>query len=245
MSVIVPVFNEKDTILEVIRDIQGVSLPEGIEKEIIIIDDGSHDGTKELLKTLENQDNIRVFYHSPNRGKTYAVKFGLEQMTGDVAVIQDADLEYSPRYYPHLLEPILKGEAQIVYGSRFLGRVENMGMINRIANGISNWTMNKLYGTLITDFHTCLKVFRREVLGEISIVSERFSFDTEITAKLLKKKFQIKEIPIEYKARSRSQGKKITWLTALQAYGVLWRVYFTKDSKFLGEKQCAGGLHEH
>jgi hypothetical protein len=138
-------------------------------------------------------------------------------------------LEYSPHYYPCLLEPVLKGDAQIVYGSRFMGLIKGMTAVNRFANAVSNWTINALYGTSITDFHTCLKLFKRQVLNDITIESNKFSFDTEITAKLLKKGFQIKEVPIQYKARLRSEGKKITWGTALQSYGVLWRVYFTKD----------------
>ena len=227
ISIIVPVFNERDTVLRVIRDIKDVSLQEGIEKEIIIVDDGSSDGTREVLRELENHSSIRLFYHSKNRGKTFAIKFGFEQMTGDVVVIQDADLEYSPYYYPRLLDPILKGDAEIVYGSRFLGSIKNMTIINRFANIVSNWTINRLYGVTMTDFHTCLKVFKREILDEVNIVSKRFSFDTEITAKLLKKGFKIKEIPIEYQARYK--GKKITWLTALEAYGVLWKTYFLKD----------------
>lgn len=229
LSIIIPVFNERDTVLRVVEEIQDVLLQEGIEKELIVVNDGSSDGTHDVLKKLGGQNNVRVFHHSENRGKTFAVKFGFEQMTGDVVIIQDADLEYSPKDYPCLLEPILKGDAEIVYGSRFLGSIKNMAPINRFANTISNWTINILYGTSMTDFHTCFKLFRREVLDEISIVSQKFSFDTEVTAKLLKKGFRIKEIPIEYKARSRSQGKKITWGTALEAYGVLWKVYFTKD----------------
>ena len=228
LSIIIPVFNEEDTIGQVIRDIQDVSLQGGIEKELIVVDDGSSDGTQDVLKGLDNQNNIRIFYHFQNRGKTFAVKFGLQQMTGDVVVIQDADLEYSPQNYPRLLDPILKGDAQIVYGSRFLGSIKNMTIINRFANTISNWTINRLYGSSMTDFHTCLKLFKREVLDEVSIESQKFSFDTEITAKLLKKGFKIKEIPIEYQARS--EGKKITWLTALEAYGVLWKIYFSKGS---------------
>lgn len=230
LSIVVPVFNEKDTVLQVIQAIQNVSLQEGIAKEIIVVNDGSSDGTQDALTKLSGQGNVRIFHHSENRGKTFAVKFGLEQMTGDAVVIQDADLEYSPSDYPRLLEPILRGEAQIVYGSRFMGTIKDMAFINRFANTISNLTINGLYGTSITDFHTCLKLFNREVLKEIDIVSQKFSFDTEVTAKLLKKGFKIKEIPIQYKARSRSEGKKITWSTALESYGVLWKVYFTKDS---------------
>lgn len=228
LSIIIPVFNEKDTIGQVIRDVRDVPLPEGIEKELIIVDDGSSDGTQDVLQRLSDQNNVRIFYHSQNRGKTFAVKFGFQHMTGDVVVIQDADLEYSPQNYPRLLDPILKGDAQIVYGSRFLGSIKNMTVINRLANTISNWTINRLFEASMTDFHTCLKFFKREILDEVSIDSKKFSFDTEITAKLLKKRFKIREIPIEYQARS--EGKKITWLTALEAYGVLWKIYFSKDS---------------
>ena len=230
LSIIIPVFNEKNTIEQVIRDVRSVPLQGGIEKELIVVDDGSSDGTRDVLKSLYNQNDIRVFCHPKNQGKTFAVKFGFEKMTGDVVVIQDADLEYSPQDYPRLLDPILSGDAEVVYGSRFLGSIKDMAIINRIANIISNWTINRLYGSSMTDFHTCLKLFKREVLDDIHIDSQKFSFDTEITAKLLAKGFQIKEIPITYKARLRSQGKKITWLTALEAYGILWKVYFEKDA---------------
>jgi hypothetical protein len=127
-----------------------------------------------------------------------------------------------------LLKPLLDGEADVVYGSRFLGSIKNMAPVNRLANNISNWTINWMYKASITDFHTCLKLFKREVLHDVSIDSQNFSFDTEVTAKLLAKGCCIKEIPIDYRARSDKEGKKITWLTALEAYGILWKVYFRK-----------------
>ncbi|MCK5082192.1 MAG: glycosyltransferase family 2 protein [Candidatus Omnitrophica bacterium] len=229
LSIIIPVFNEKDTVAQVIQDIYDIPLQNNIEKELIVVDDGSSDGTRDVLAKLDNRNNTRIFYHSKNQGKTFSVKFGFKQMTGDVVVIQDADLEYSPKNYPRLLDPILNEEAEVVYGSRFLGSIKNMTAVNRTANIISNWTINRLYGSSITDLHTCLKVFKKEVLNGISINSQRFSFDTEITAKLLAKGVRIREIPIAYEARLRLQGKKITWLTALESYKILWRIYFKKD----------------
>jgi len=229
LSIIVPVYNEKNTILELIDKVLLAQLPTGLSKEIIIVNDGSSDGTKEKLDQIKPSPEIKI-YHSPkNLGKTHAVTFGLQQSTGDIIIIQDADLEYSPRYYSYLIEPILNKKTQIVYGSRFIGRIKKMALINRMANCISNFTINLLFGTKITDFHTCYKMFTRDALKNISITSQNFSFDTEITAKFLKNGFSIMELPIEYTARSRKEGKKINWHLALETYGVLFKVRFENN----------------
>ena len=220
LSIIVPVYNEEKTILAIIKNIESVSLPQNMTKEIIIVDDGSTDTTKEKLKELTNP-LIKIFTQLKNEGKTAAVKLGIEKSTGDIILIQDADLEYSPTSYPQLLEPILNNKASAVYGSRFLGSIENMEWINRLANRISNITINFLYRTHLTDIHTCFKVFKKEVIKNIKIESRHFSFDAEITAKLLNKGYNIIEVPIPYTARSRKSGKKINWFTATEGYFVL------------------------
>ena len=220
LSIIVPVYNEERTVLAILKNIEAVSLPHNITKEIIVIDDGSTDTTKEKLKELTNP-SIKIFSHPNNQGKTAAVKLGIEKSTGDIILIQDADLEYSPTSYPELLEPILNNKASVVYGSRFQGNIENMELINRLANRISNITVNFLYHTRLTDIHTCFKVFKKEVIKNIKIESRHFSFDAEITAKLLNKGYNIIEVPIPYTARSRKSGKKINWFTATEGYFVL------------------------
>jgi glycosyltransferase involved in cell wall biosynthesis len=228
LSVIVPVYNEKNTVLELLDKVRAVQLPPGLKKEIIVVNDGSSDGTKEILERIMPSSGIKIFHSPKNQGKTDAVNFGMQRSTGDILIVQDADLEYSPEYYSYLVQPILNKESQIVYGSRFMGKIKGMTFINRSANCISNLTINLLFGAKMTDFHTCYKMFTRDTLKNINITSQNFSFDTEITAKFLKNGFTILEMPIEYTARSKKEGKKINWGTALEAYGVLFKVKFSK-----------------
>ena len=169
---------------------------------------------------------IKVF-HQINAGKTAALMNGIKHAIGDIILIQDADMEYDPAQYPQLLEPILSGQTQVVYGSRFLGTIEDMEPINRFANIVSNRTFSLLWGTRITDINTCYKVFARDAIAGIEITSSHFAFETEMTVKLLKKGIGIKEIPILYKARSRQQGKKIKWGTALQMYWPIIKYRFS------------------
>lgn len=219
LSIIVPVYNEAKTILEIIEKIQNVNLQAGVSKEIIIVNDGSTDGTTEKLRSLESSHpGIMILSQTPNQGKTAAVKFGIAKASGDFILIQDADMEYDPQHYPLLLEPLLRGWADVVYGSRFKGHIRGMTLINRIANEISNKTINILYGTHLTDLHTCFKVFKNHVLKRIEIVSENFTFDTEISVKLLASGYSIYEVPIDYTARKHSEGKKISWGTAVASY---------------------------
>ena len=229
LSIIIPVYNEKNTILSVIEQIKAVKLPQNIEKEILAVDDGSTDGTSELLKQFVHDPLVRALSYGENRGKSGAVKYGIEHSTGDLILIQDADLEYSPDQYPRLLEPILSGRSSIVYGSRFMGTIKDMKWINRISNKITNFTINLLYGSHLTDFLTCHKVFKRDVIKDLIITSRKFSLETELTTKFLKRGYKILEVPIEYKARKRSEGKKITWGTALELYWVLLKSRFVKD----------------
>ena len=229
LSIIIPVYNEKSTILSIIEKIKAVNLPTGIEKEIVVVDDGSTDGTKELLGKFTGEAIVKILSYGANQGKTFAVKYGIEHSSGELIIIQDADLEYSPDQYPRLLGPILSSGAAIVYGSRFMGTVKGMTAVNRLANRMTNLTVNLLYGTRLTDVNTCFKMFKRILLKDITITSQKFSFDIEITVKFLKKGYKIHEVPIDYCARSRSEGKKITWGAALQSYGVLIKSKFVKD----------------
>ncbi|MDO8580985.1 MAG: glycosyltransferase family 2 protein [Candidatus Omnitrophota bacterium] len=228
LSIIIPVYNEEATIATIIERVLAVPFPAGFTKELVIVNDGSNDGTQEKLKAFSLNPQCRIFSLDKNQGKTAAVKLGLAQAAGDYIVMQDADLEYDPSYYPSLLEPILQGKADVVYGSRFQGTIQHMTFINRAANTISNLTINLLFHTRITDFHTCLKMFKRQALQGIDITSHHFSFDTEITVKLLKKGYTIHEVPIQYKARSREEGKKINWRTAIESYFVLLKLALFK-----------------
>jgi len=218
LSIIIPVYNEKDTIVDLVKDVLAVQLPFEIEKEILIVDDGSDDGTGEILKNLEKNNMIRIFFEEENRGKAEAVKIGLQKARGDILLIQDADLEYSPEHYPALLKPILSGQTTVVYGSRFKGNIQNMTWINRMANCFSNWTMNILFKTKLSDIQTCFKVFKKEVIEGMVFTAKNFSFDTEITIKIIKRGYTIIEVPIEYVARKKSEGKKIKWGHAIENY---------------------------
>jgi len=218
LSIIIPLYNEEKTIGELIKKIRDVELPLGISKEIIIVDDGSIDTTYKILKKYNNDSMVKIYRKEKNTGKASAVKAGIENSEGDIILIQDADLEYSPDNYQALLGPIIKDKACVVYGSRFKGKIKKMALMNRIANIISNITLNLLYGAKISDVNTGHKIFKREVFDRIQLMSENFMFETEITAKLLNLGYQIYEVPINYIARSKKDGKKITWLKALQMY---------------------------
>lgn len=218
LAIIIPVYNEAPLVGKVIEKVKCARLPENVLKQIIIVDDGSTDGTAQILRRYEASPEIEIYLNDKNRGKTDAVKFGLAKSNGDIILIQDADLEYSPDDYNILLEPFIRYGASVVYGSRFKGVIGGMPLLNRIANLISNLTLRLLFNSGLSDVHTCYKLFRREALDDIEIRSRNFTFDTEITAKLLKKGFPIFEVPIHYTARSRREGKKISYLEALQVW---------------------------
>ncbi len=226
LSVIIPAYNEELFIAAIIEKVQSVVLPQGLAKEIVIVNDGSQDKTKEILGGLSGLPGILVI-HQKNQGKTGALLTGMRAATGDILLIQDADLEYNPQEYPQLLAPILSGQTQVVYGSRFMGEIKDMQPINRWANTISNWTVNLLYGVRMTDINTCYKVFTRAAFDGIIIKGSHFALDTEATVKFLKKGLTIKEVPIGYEARSKAQGKKIRWSTALVMFWMIIKHRFT------------------
>jgi glycosyltransferase involved in cell wall biosynthesis len=224
LSIIVPVYNERATVAAVLTRIREAALP-GIDREIILVDDGSTDGTREWLVSAE-AGGVRAIFHPENRGKGAAVRSGLEQASGDFVVIQDADLEYDPRDYPSLLAPVLAG-APVVYGSRFLGGAERrMSPLTSAANRLLTAVTRLLYGIRLTDMETCYKLWRAEVLRGVPLRSSGFDIEPEITAKLAKRGVPILEVPIRYHGRSRAEGKKIGWQDGIMALWVLVKFRF-------------------
>jgi len=223
LSIIIPVFNEYETICELIRRVDAVQL----DKEIIIVDDGSTDGSRDLLNKYEGRDGIKVVYQSKNMGKGRSLRTGFEKAEGEIIIIQDADLEYNPKDYPILLEPILDGRADVVYGSRFLGGPHRVLFFwhylgNRFLTTLSNMFTN----INLTDMETGYKVFRRSVLDSISLRCNRFGFEPEFTAKIARNKFIIYEVPISYAGRDYSAGKKINWKDGVAAIWFIIRFRF-------------------
>ncbi len=224
LSVIIPCFNEKTTIEEIVEAVKNT----GIVHEILIVDDGSVDGTRDILPKWDGDSMVRVIYHEKNQGKGAAVRTGFKAATGEVLLIQDADLEYDPREYPSLMKPIEEGKAKVVYGSRFLGGPrKTMYFWNMIANKILTITTNVLYNSILSDMETCYKVFRVEVVRDLPLRSRRFEFEPEITAKVLKRRYRIYEVPISYNGREWNEGKKIKWTDAPIAAWTLFRYRFT------------------
>ncbi|GAK53114.1 glycosyltransferase, family 2 [Candidatus Moduliflexus flocculans] len=218
LTVVIPVYNEIQTIEEIIRRVQAVE----IEKEIILVDDCSTDGSREYLRTL-NVPNIRVLFHEKNQGKGAALQTGFEHVTGDVVVIQDADLEYDPEEYPLLLNPILAGKADVVYGSRFLTGAERRVLFfwHSLGNKFLTFLSNMITDLNLTDMETCYKMFRAEILKEMKIEQKRFGFEPEFTVKIAKKRYRIYEVGISYHGRDYSEGKKIGWRDGV---AVLWHL---------------------
>jgi len=227
LTVAMPAYNEKNTLREILAEVLAVDIP----MEVLIVDDGSTDGTREILRNeIDGKyPNVRVLYHEQNQGKGAAICTAIRHATGDYLVVQDADLEYNPQDYKRLLEPLLSGEADVVYGSRFMGSIEKMQLPNWLANKILTTTANLLYpGSRITDEATCYKMFRTNLLKTIPLHSRRFDFCPEVTAKVLKRGHRIHEIPIDYVARSITQGKKIRWTDAFDAFWTLVKYRFTE-----------------
>ena len=225
LSVIVPVFNERSTVAEVIRRIRAADVP--VDIEVIVVDDGSSDGTDKVLAAM-GDSTIRVIDHDSNRGKGAAIRTGLAVARGDLVLIQDADLEYDPFDWPKLLEPILRRKAQVVYGSRFTGERKNMLPLHWVGNRFLSLVTNLLYSSTLSDMETCYKLFDRRVLEGITIQSDRFDFEPEITAKVLRRGYRIYEVPISYAGREPDEGKKITWRDGFGALKALVKYRFTR-----------------
>lgn len=226
LSVIIPVYNEVSTILEIIARVRHEDVK--MDKEIIVIDGASTDGTRENLKNLENQPDIKIIYEAKRAGKGAAVRQGLIQATGDIVVIQDADLEVNPDEYPALLKDILSQEYQMVIGSRFLKADAHFRFMSWLANKIVIFMTNLLYNARITDPLSCYKVFKKEVLKNIELECQGFDFDVELVVKMLKQGVRIKEIPIHYSPRTYGEGKKIRWK---DGFIVLWTLIKYRFSK--------------
>jgi glycosyltransferase involved in cell wall biosynthesis len=224
LSVVIPAFNEQETISEIIRRVRAVDV--GLEKEIIVVDDGSTDGTRETLQGLAGP-GLTLVFHEKNQGKGAALRSGFARAAGDIVLVQDADLEYDPREYPRLLEPILDGRADVVYGSRFLGGPHRVLYYwHYVGNRLLTTLSDMLSNLNLTDMETCYKVFRREVLEKIRLRSSRFGFEPEITMKVVKFKCRVYELPISYSGRDYTQGKKIGWKDGLAALFHLVRYRF-------------------
>jgi glycosyltransferase involved in cell wall biosynthesis len=222
ISVIIPVYNERDTILEVVQRVQ----KQPFDKEIIIVDDCSSDGTTEILKETDWPENVQVFFHTKNMGKGAALRTGIPHASKTITIIQDADLEYNPNDFGVVLKPILDGVADVVYGSRFLGTHRSFMLHHYVGNRFLTFMTNVLYNNILTDMETGYKAFRTEIIQSIKIKSNRFDFEPEITAKVLKKGYRIYEAPIYYAGRDYAEGKKITWRDGFSAMWALLRFRF-------------------
>jgi glycosyltransferase involved in cell wall biosynthesis len=225
LSVIVPVYNERNTVVEVLRRMRAVELPDGIDREIIVVDDGSTDGTRDVLNQLSDS-TVRIILHEHNRGKGAAVRTGIEVASGDYVLIQDADLEYDPEDWPKLVAPVMRGRARVVYGSRFTGERRNMLFLHWIGNRMLSFVTNVLYNTTLSDMETCYKLVDRSLLLDLELRCNRFDIEPEITAKILKRRIRIYEVPISYTGREFDEGKKITWRDGFAALWTLAKFRF-------------------
>ncbi len=225
LSVIVPVYNERNTVAEVLRRLRRVELP--VDLEVVVVDDGSTDGTSQILSALEDS-TVQVVRHPTNRGKGAAIRTALEHVRGELVLIQDADLEYDPEDWPRLLRPVLRGRAQVVYGSRFSGEGGSMRASDWLGNRILSMTTNLLYNTSLSDMECGYKLFARKVLDDITIESDRFDFEPEVTAKVLRRGHQIYEVPVSYSGRPASEGRKFNWRDGVRALGTLVRYRWGK-----------------
>jgi glycosyltransferase involved in cell wall biosynthesis len=218
LSIIVPVYNEVDTLDEVLGRIRAVALP-GLEREIVVIDDGSTDGTRDLLTSVAEAPDATVILHERNQGKGAALRSGFAAASGDIVLVQDADLEYDPGEYPVLLEPILQGKADVVFGSRFIGGGSHRVLYfwHSVGNRLLTLLSNMLTDLNLSDMETCYKVFKRDVLAGITIEENRFGFEPEITAKVARLGRPIYEVGISYHGRTYQEGKKIGWRDGMRA----------------------------
>ena len=222
LSIVIPCYNEKNTISEIISQVKEVYIP--LEKEIILVDDFSTDGTREILKKLQkNEQGIKVFFNEKNMGKGYSLRSGFTHSTGDIIIIQDADLEYDPHEYVVLLKPILDNQADVVYGSRFkAGYNKKFSFLSHyIGNRVLTMISNQFTGLKLTDMETCYKMFTKEILDKIHLTENKFGFEPEFTAQIAKINCRISEVGIKYKNRSYEEGKKITWKDGIHALKVI------------------------
>lgn len=228
LSIIIPVYNEKNTVLEIIRRVEKAKLPLGWEKELTIVDDGSNDGTKEKLEAIKEH---KTFFHSKNLGKGAAIRTGIENATGDIILIQDADLEYDPKEYKKLLKPLLSGSADVVYGQRNIkfDPTNFQFILHYFGNKLLTLVTKILYFTKINDMETGYKVFKREAIKSLTIESNRFDFEPEITAKIIRAGWKIENVPVSFNPRTAKMGKKINWKDGVIALYVLVRLRFFRD----------------
>ena len=222
LSVVMPVYNERATIDEIIRRVLAVP----VRVELIVVDDGSNDGTRDILARLAGELPITLVLQPANLGKGAALRRGFREVTGDLVIIQDADLEYDPREYPKLIRPIVEDKADVVYGSRFLGRHRVFLFTHYAGNRLLTLLTNVLYNTMLTDMETCYKVMRTEVLRSMTLESAGFGIEPELTAKIFKRHYRVYEVPITYDGRNYDEGKKITWRDGVAALWVLVKYRF-------------------
>jgi glycosyltransferase involved in cell wall biosynthesis len=224
LSVVMPVYNERTTIDEIIRRVLAVP----IRTQLIVVDDGSTDGTRDILTALAAELPFMLIFQPANAGKGAALRRGFQEVTGDLVVIQDADLEYSPEEFPGLIELIVEGRADVVYGSRFLGRHRVFMFSHYVGNVVVTFLTNVLYNTMLSDMETCYKVMRTEVLRSMTLDSNGFGIEPELTAKIFKRGYRVYEVPITYDGRNYDEGKKITWRDGFVALWVLLKYRFTE-----------------
>ena len=225
LTIIMPAYNEKETIAEIVCKVQAVDV--GCEKELIIVDDASIDGTKDVLKSMIGQPNLRIIFHEKNSGKGAAIRTGVEHVTGEIVLIQDADLEYDPQDYPRLLRPILEGKADVVYGNRFHGETHRVLYFwHAVGNRMLTLVCNMLTNLNLSDMEVGYKAFRADIFHRIQIRSDRFGFEPEVTGKIAKLGCRVYEVPITYHGRTYAEGKKITWRDGVEALWCIVRYRF-------------------
>lgn len=214
LTIVIPCYNERENIIKILDK---VDMAEVANKEIIVVDDMSTDGTRDILEEKVKQRVSKIVYHEVNGGKGAALKTGFSHATGDIVIIQDADMEYDPLEYPKVIQPIIDGEADVVYGSRFLNHKRKGYLANRLANQFLTWLSNIFTGLHLTDMETCYKAFKREIIQSVDIQEKRFGFEPEITAKIADMKIKVKEVPISYAPRTNEEGKKIGFKDGVRA----------------------------